>query len=195
MALQGSTIAYVPNVDIKKVGINLTVKPHINTNKFVAMEIKQNIDDLSGFQTIDNVAWPIVETRTLSASVAVRSGDTIVLGGLMANSRSEVSSKIPILGDIPLLGWLFSSHNNSGNRSEVIVFITPYVLDTSQEMEAEARRRQESMGKEGRWEKGWSDSRLSDQPKLHWWQRRPKPPAPVEAESNLFNNASGPATH
>lgn len=162
----GGTVAYQPNVETRKVGIILTVTPHINQKKFVVMDIVQKVEDVVGEQVIskDQGSFPIIASRELSASIAVRSGETIVFGGLAKETKKMTHSKIPILGDIPLIRLLFSSTDKSNKREELLVFITPRVLDTPEEIEKEARRRQTALGENGRWERTWSDSKLADEP-------------------------------
>ena len=162
----------VPNVEARKVGLNLTVTPRINAKKFVVMELAQKIENVSGTQPISNGSggvdqWPIVASREMNASVSVRSGETIILGGLVENTTSQDTTMIPWLGKIPLLGMLFRNSSDKNNRSEIVVFITPYVLDSPEEIEAESARRKASLNasSSGLWEKGWSDSNLADPPK------------------------------
>jgi general secretion pathway protein D len=172
----------VPNVESRKVGLTLTVTPRINAKKFVVMEIAQKIENVSGSQTIADVGgsgsaneWPIVASREMNANVSVRSGETIILGGLVENSTSQDTSMIPWIGKIPILGIPFRSSSDKNKRSEIVVFITPYVLDSPEEIEAESARRKNSLsaGRDGMWEKGWSDSKLADPPRSRvsqWWR-------------------------
>jgi type II secretory pathway component GspD/PulD (secretin) len=101
----------------------------------------------------------------LTASVAVQNRETIVMGGLMEDLDKVSATKIPFFGDIPLLGNLFRSNKKDKSGGEILVFITPYVLSTPEEIQAEAIRRKAVMGKEGSWTRGWSDSNLGDDPK------------------------------
>ncbi len=156
----GDNPFYEDDVETKKVGITLTVTPRINEKKFVVMELTQQIDNVSGSQIINNTEWPVVTTRKLEAEVAVVSGETIVLGGLVQNSTSRKENKVPFLGDIPLLGALFRSTRNDDVRTEVIVFITPYVMTTPADIEAEAMRRRQAVHAESMWPNAWSGSRL-----------------------------------
>lgn len=166
----------VPNVDVQNVSLNLTVTPHINQNKFVAMEISQKIDEPGTSQLIPGAGdtkWPTMVSREMSASIAVRSGETIILGGLVKNTKNQSHSKIPILGDIPLLRLLFSSSSDDDKREEVVVFITPRVLDTPEEIDNESRRRKDATASGGLWEKGWSNSKLAEPPPSkfkQWWR-------------------------
>ncbi len=176
----GQNQSSVPNVEARKVGLNLTVTPRINAKKFVVMEISQKIENVAGSQLISNGSggkdsWPIVASREMTASVSVRSGETIILGGLVQNQESQDTSMIPWIGKIPILGIPFRNSSDKNNRAEVVVFITPYVLDTPEEIEAESVRRKSALsgGNDGLWEKGWSDSKLADPPRGRvgqWWR-------------------------
>lgn len=171
----------VPNVEARKVGLSLIVTPRINAKKFVVMEIAQKIENVNGSQTISDGTpgganeWPIVASREMNASVSVRSGETIILGGLVENNSSQDVSMIPWLGKLPIIGIPFRSSTDKAKRSEIVVFITPYVLDSPEEIEAEATRRKNALNSttEGLWEKGWSDSKLADPPRGRvgqWWR-------------------------
>ncbi len=164
----------VPNVDLQKVGLTLSVTPHINQKKFVVMEIDQKIDSFGEVQTIAGQGdWPTINSREMSASIAVRSGETIILGGLVEKTKTLTHNKIPILGDIPLLGIPFRSSSDDNARQEVVVFITPRVLDSPEEIEAESHRRKNATDAGGLWEKGWSNSKLADPPPSkfkQWWR-------------------------
>lgn len=147
------------------VGLSLTVRPQINANHVVMMQIKQEISepgDIIGLDTENLTGQRISVNRTLEASIAVQSGQTIVLGGQVRESSSRNRSKIPLLGDIPILGRLFSSDRRGSGRTETIVFITPYVLDTPDQVSAETERRRDSLNIEGMWRQGWSGSSLAD---------------------------------
>jgi general secretion pathway protein D len=173
----------VPNVESRKVGLNLTVTPRINAKKFVVMEIAQKVENVSGYQEIqssDGVnQWPIVASREMTASVSVRSGETIILGGLVENSTDQTTTGIPWLGKLPILGIPFRASTDKNNRAEIVVFITPYVLDTPEEIEEESRRRREALNaeSEGMWKTGWSDSKLAEPRHSRigqWWRDRLK---------------------
>ncbi|MEI6166956.1 MAG: type II secretion system secretin GspD [bacterium] len=159
-----------PNVEARKVGLSLTVTPRINAKKFVVMEIAQKIENVNGTQTISdssgNNEWPIVASREMNASVSVRSGETIILGGLVENNNTANKNGIPFLNKLPFLGFLFGSATDTGKRAEIVVFITPYVLDSPEEIETESARRKAALSADsaGLWEKGWSDSNLADPP-------------------------------
>jgi general secretion pathway protein D len=113
------------------VGVELDVTPFINPDGLVVMDIMQEIDDLNGYTTIDNVGQvPNTIKRTLNAEIAVRDRDTVMLGGFIKSNKSTSRSGVPFLMDIPILGNLFTSRNDSKQREELIVLMRPTVLQT-----------------------------------------------------------------
>jgi len=113
------------------VGVELDVTPFINPEGLVVMDIQQEIDDLNGYTTIDNVGQvPNTIKRTLNAEIAVRDGDTVMLGGFIKANKSTSRSGVPFLMDIPIIGNLFLQRNDSKQREELIVLMRPTVLKT-----------------------------------------------------------------
>lgn len=113
-----------------RVGIGLNVTPFINQDGLVVMKIEETIDEVGESVKIDNNLVPKTTSRTLSAEVAVRDRETIVLGGFVRNSDSKSRSGVPLLKDIPLLGALFTSSTSDKARSELMVLMRPTVLKT-----------------------------------------------------------------
>jgi len=159
--------------EYRNIGITLKVTPNINPQGFVVMEITQTADDVGGEVTIDGNSVPIISKREISATVAVQDRSTIVLGGLVRKSTSRSASKIPLLGDIPLIGWLFSTRSNSDDRNELVVLLTPYVLTNPVQAQQEAERRlKASDSKNTLWPRGWSESPLhNDEPAKDEWKK------------------------
>jgi len=113
------------------VGVELDVTPFINPDGLVVMDIQQEIDALNGSTFIQNVGnIPNTIKRTLSSEIAVRNLDTIMLGGFIENNKSTSRAGVPLLMDIPLLGNLFTSRNDSKQREELVVLMRPTVLKT-----------------------------------------------------------------
>jgi general secretion pathway protein D len=144
------------------VGIKLTVTPRINKRGYITLTAKQEIQANDGYESIGDSQYPKLSTRTMGADVAVQSGETVVFGGLAHNSVTRTRTKVPILGSIPLLGWLFRHDTDISTRTEIIVFLTPRVIDTSTEMEDDARNIKASLDTDGIWDSAWSHSRLAD---------------------------------
>jgi general secretion pathway protein D len=148
--------------EYKDIGIQLTITPRINPERFVVMELNQKADQLGEIVEIDNNQVPTIRNREFSAQIAVPDGGTVVLGGLISTEMSDTMNKIPILGDIPLIGrYLFSSVTKSENKRELIVLMTPYVMTNMDEMSNQAERlyRGTNLRKED-WNASWSESRL-----------------------------------
>jgi general secretion pathway protein D len=113
-----------------QIGISLNVTPLINPDGLVVMDIQQQVQQVGGSVTIDGNAVPITQDQNASSKVAVKNGETIVMGGFIQDQKSDSKSGIPYLQDIPLLGRLFTSTSKSGSRRELMVMIRPTVLPT-----------------------------------------------------------------
>lgn len=164
------------NYSKQDVGLDLKVKPRINANRFVMLEVEQTLSEPNpnAVSDVNSLAGTtIYKERKIEAKVVVKSGQTVVLGGAVREQNQEDASRIPILGNIPLLGRLFSYKSNQQKRTETVVFLTPFVLDSQSEIEAETRRRKNSLSEGGIWKQGgWSGSTLGDPPDIE-----PKPDA------------------
>ena len=119
------------------VGVELDVTPFINPDGLVVMQIQQEIDEISGYTSIDGNQVPNTVKRTLNSTIAVRNRDTVILGGFVRSDKSHALSGVPILMDIPLLGWLFRSTANTKDRTELMVMMRPTVLKTPELAAAE----------------------------------------------------------
>ncbi len=178
--------------EYKNIGIELTVKPHITPQRVVVMEIMQTADNVGDIVTIDGNDVPVVTKRELEASIAVENRSTIILGGLVSNADRNSRSKVPFLGDIPILGRLFRSDTKSNQRTELLVLITPYVLQTPDEARAETRRIHDSTGaNSSRWfENGFTDSDLARQKRIEVPQVRKDQKLPPRIEEFLRGAAT-----
>ncbi len=158
------TILY--NYNFLNVGIVLTVTPRITSNGYVTMDVTQTANDFVSYTSFNA---PIVNQREAQTTVSVKDGETVVLGGIINNSVSRTVSKIPFLGDLPLVGNLFRSTNATNNKTELLVFLTPHVVRDP----AEARQ-----------------LRLQTERELGRTTQQMIPPAqkPPEAGSNKLNN-------
>jgi len=115
------------NAGVQYVDIDLTlkIKPTVNASDFVRMEIEQSIDDIDGLGVGDA---PITSKRKVSNVVEVRDGQAVVIGGLIRDQESETVSKVPFLGDIPLLGLLFRKTTKTVEKRNLIMIIVPHVI-------------------------------------------------------------------
>ena len=118
----------ITSVQYRKTGVDLTVRPTLNAQGLVVMEINQSISNVvEGGSEVEGT--PAIFERSLSTEVVARSGETILLGGLISENISETVAKVPWLGDIPGLGGLFRSTTKTTERTELVIMITPRVLD------------------------------------------------------------------
>lgn len=111
-------------VDRREIGIRLRVTPQINEGDSVQMVIEQEVSSLAGATSVDIT----INKRELSTTVLARDGETIVLGGLIDEDVQESLSKVPILGDIPILGHLFKSTSVTTRKRNLMVFIRPTIV-------------------------------------------------------------------
>lgn len=148
-----------------QIGVTLEVTPLINPDGLVVMDIHQRIDSFKGNVTIQNVGdVPITSEKDASAKVAVRDHDTIMLGGLIETQKTSNNSGVPILKDIPLLGYLFRSTSKDETRDELIVLIRPTVLPTPEVAALTARAEKDKMPEVRRME---NEIRAEEAKRLH----------------------------
>ena len=138
-----STVTY------DKVQTVLDVTPHIHPDDYVTLDIMQTIDDVSAetFQISKDFNPQVLIRRSAKTSVRVKDGQTICFGGFVGDQIIENQDKIPVLGDIPLVGLLFQFTSHQRVKTELMIFITPHILQTPQEMlrmTNEMRRRSNS---------------------------------------------------
>lgn len=117
--------------EYRPVNLEFKVIPRINNKKDVAMKMHLSVKKILGMNAELNA--PIIANREAETDVVVEDGQTIVIGGLIKDDDSYSDSKIPLLGDIPILGWLFKKQGSKRDKTELMVFITPYVALNSAE--------------------------------------------------------------
>jgi type IV pilus assembly protein PilQ len=117
----------------KTFGNTLVVRPSINKDNFITLAVKPEISNKVGdFHFIFNgadVTSPIIDKRTLDSNVLIKSGDTLALGGLISDQVAKARTKVPVLGDIPVLGYAFQSHDNERHKRNLLIFVTPTIID------------------------------------------------------------------
>lgn len=123
-----SDSAVFNTVERKTVGTKLKFKPQINEGDSVLLEIEQEVSSVDSSSSNSSSLGPTFNVRTIKNSVLVKSGETVVLGGLLDEKTSEVVSKVPLLGDIPMVGELFKSTSTSKSKRNLMVFIRPMIL-------------------------------------------------------------------
>ncbi len=127
-----TTTPVVNNIQYRNTGVILEVKPHVNASGLVVLDVVQEVSNLAG--TL--LGSPIIAQRKIESIVAVQSGQTVALGGLIQDQQTDGYFGIPLLSEIPVLGNLFKVTTKTSRRTELLVLITPRVVRN----QAEARR-------------------------------------------------------
>lgn len=144
----GNDIAIDRTVQFQDVGTNLTIVPTINQDDYVSVQILQEVSTLTN-QTIPSALnAPVILTREASTRATIRNGQTVVIGGLIGNTRENLDSGIPFLKDIPLIGNLFKHDTRSRARTELAIFVTPYIVrsdETADQLRERIRSRMDSL--------------------------------------------------
>lgn len=118
----------VNSVSLRDTGIILNVTPRVNDGGLVILDIDQEVSDVVATNS-SGIDSPTIQQRRISTSVAVQDGESIALGGLIRERISDTKTKVPLLGDIPLLGAAFSTTTQNTTRTELLVLITPRVIN------------------------------------------------------------------
>ena len=127
---QGTEVPYqqasssgATNVAFKKAVLSLKVKPQVTPDDNVIMTLKINKDAV-----LQGTSPPAIDTKNVTTEVLVENGGTVVIGGIYSQNESSTTHKVPVLGDLPYIGFLFKQNEKVDNRNELLVFITPKIL-------------------------------------------------------------------
>lgn len=133
---QSDTGSVRSTITRQDVGIVLTATPHISPDGYVTIDVTQEISNISGenIQLSEGVSSPVFAKREVDTNVTVRDGETVVIGGLIQQRDSEGENKVPLLGDLPLIGALFRTTNVSHSKTELIVVMTVDVLRSDEDV-------------------------------------------------------------
>lgn len=156
------------NYDFKDVGVILKITPQINQERFVKLKIEQEVSQLV---EQEEIGLPTTLKREAKTTVVIKDGQTVVIGGLINETKNNTKYKVPILGDIPLIGLLFRSKTENIDKKNLYIFLTPHIVENPAEAEElyENKKGQmdsieESMANINRWFSGQTrDERLADQ--------------------------------
>jgi len=120
------------NITYKETGVVLEVTPRVNAGGYVTMDVNQSVSTVVN-TTTSQIDSPTFQQRRLNSTISVKSGETILLGGLIQQNDNRESQGIPILHDIPGIGPLFGTHTNGTGRTELIMLLTPHVISNEAE--------------------------------------------------------------
>ncbi|MFA0736844.1 MAG: hypothetical protein OGMRLDGQ_003344 [Candidatus Fervidibacter sp.] len=122
------------SVDLRSIATTLQVTPRVNNAGYITMDIVQTIDDIGGTVVQAGFTQPIINTRVARTSVMVKDGETVVIGGFMRDRIEEIVTGLPVLKDLPVLGHLFRRTEKAKSRTELMVFLTPRIVRTPDEL-------------------------------------------------------------
>lgn len=138
------------SIEYRDTGVILNVTPRVNAGGLVTMEISQEVSDVRPVDTASATTTeaqqtsPTISQRKVETTVAVHGGETVALGGLITDSRTNTSTGLPYLSRLPVIGWLFGTKGDSAARTELLVLITPRVvgsMDQARQVTQELRNR------------------------------------------------------
>lgn len=122
----------VQGFEYKDIGVILRVTPYADTEKGnITLELHPEVSNIAGTVNFQGVQLPIIGTRDAITNVAIKDGDTLAIGGLLKDESDTTITKVPLLGDIPVLGHLFRHKESTKRKTNTIIFITPHILKDS----------------------------------------------------------------
>ncbi len=126
-----TSTATTSSVEYVQTGVILNVTPRISPSGRIYMDVNQQVSDADSSSSSDEN--PTISTRAIKTQIAVGDGQTVLLGGLIKQDNAESSDGVPLLSDIPGLGWLFKSRTKTRDRTEMIVLLTPRIISNDDE--------------------------------------------------------------
>jgi general secretion pathway protein D len=131
-----NALAQSVSVERKDVALTLRMTPQITDGNQVRLNIYQETTAIDNTNTVGDVdqVGPTFTTRKLTNTVLARNGQSIVLGGLISTDRQRTETKVPLLGDIPLLGYLFRTSSVEDKKTNLLIFITPRIIESAEEI-------------------------------------------------------------
>jgi len=138
-----STLVNYNTYEYRDVGVILNITPHINEENFVRLKISQQVTKVTAGA---DKSTPTTLKRTAKTTVVVKDKETIVICGLVGDSTQDGTYKVPLLGDIPILGWLFKTNTVGREKTNLYVFLTPHIVRTQQDAASLYESKRETMG-------------------------------------------------
>ena len=139
-----SNVAVSRTYEYKDIGIQLEITPHISKGSMVRLEISTEVSNILAVDPA-NPGFVTTRKRQATTTVAVDNGQIIVIGGLIRDESSDTTKKVPCVGNIPVLGWLFKNFAGSNTKTNLLIFISPQIIRTAEDLEkATAKKKKES---------------------------------------------------
>jgi general secretion pathway protein D len=141
----GLNVVVAQTVEFRKVGTQLTIVPTVNTDGYVTFRILQEVSALTTQTIPAALNAPVISTREAETSAIVKNGNTMIIGGLIGDSKQVTQSGVPILENIPLVGGLFRSRMTTRSRTELAIFVTPHVVFNDEQADSLVRQEREQL--------------------------------------------------
>ena len=125
----GGTSSILQSIQYRSTGVTLNIEPTINSNRRVELTVSQDVSEAQA-NSLSGIQSPIILTRAIQTTLSLSDGETVLLGGLISENYSTGNSGFPYLKDVPLLGNLFKTESRGVDRTELIVLLTPYIIDS-----------------------------------------------------------------
>ena len=128
------TSGIIRSIQYRSTGVSLQVTPSVHAKGVVTLEITQEVSEAQANTTSD-ISSPIILNRTITTEVVAADGQTVLLGGLIKENKSETVTKIPFFGSIPIIGHLFKTTSKGFVRTELVIMITPHIIRNTQQID------------------------------------------------------------
>ncbi|MEM7181825.1 MAG: secretin N-terminal domain-containing protein [Spirochaetota bacterium] len=146
--LAGANAVTVDNFEYRPTGIKLEFTPHVNKNDMITLELDQEVKSVAGLVT--QGGNPTFNKRNINTTITVENTQTVVIGGLISNDKQKSISKIPVIGDIPLIGRFFRRTTTQIKKTNLMVFLTPHILDTREKADKMTFKKKKEQERESR---------------------------------------------
>jgi general secretion pathway protein D len=139
-----TNIAVSRTFEYKDIGIQMEITPHISMGSMVRLEISTEVSNITSIDPT-NPGFVTTRKRQASTTVVVESGQMMVIGGLIRDDRTEETKRVPCIGNVPILGWLFKTYGGLKSKTNLLIFITPHIIRSPEDAEkATAKKKQEA---------------------------------------------------
>lgn len=134
----------IENIERKKVGMTLRITPQINDSDYIRLKIFQEMSSISATQ-LAKARDIITFERRAETTVIVKNHQNIIIGGLIRDDYQDVISKVPFLGDLPIIGWLFKSTERKKSKTNLLIFLTPHIIEEAEDLDKITEKKRQLM--------------------------------------------------
>ncbi len=143
-----STPTVIQGFEYKDVGITLEITPHVSDGGLIRLEVNSEFTKLIEDVATQSLNTPVTAKRTAKTAVTMSSGATVVIGGLIRDDKVRITKKVPLLGDLPVVGVLFQTQKDHTQKTNLLIFITPHVMTSQEQLDQITNTKREQMGPE-----------------------------------------------